>query len=70
PTDEERSRLIRGFLGSPEAARFGLDSVADTEPRSGRPTRIEVFYPALPILMELCSFHVWAGTGPWHTGES
>lgn len=31
PTDEERSRLIRGFLGSPEAARFGLDSVADAE---------------------------------------
>ncbi|MFJ8578913.1 hypothetical protein [Micromonospora sp. NPDC093277] len=31
PTDEERTRLVRAFLGSPEAARFGLDAVADAE---------------------------------------
>ncbi|MFE9694147.1 hypothetical protein [Micromonospora sp. NPDC005806] len=31
PTDEDRTRLVRGFLGSPEAATFGLDLVADTE---------------------------------------
>ncbi|MFU8872379.1 hypothetical protein [Micromonospora sp. SL4-19] len=31
PTDEERTRLVRAFLGSPEAARFGLDTVADAE---------------------------------------
>ncbi|MGR6316511.1 hypothetical protein Q2K19_10500 [Micromonospora soli] len=31
PTDEERSRLVRGFLGSPEATRFGLDAVADAD---------------------------------------
>ncbi|MEU4367226.1 hypothetical protein [Micromonospora chersina] len=30
-TDEVRTRLIRAFLGSPEAARFGLDQVADGE---------------------------------------
>ncbi|GGR67745.1 hypothetical protein GCM10010169_09270 [Micromonospora fulviviridis] len=30
-TDEVRTRLIRGFLGSPEAVRFGLDQVADGE---------------------------------------
>ncbi|MFI6331387.1 hypothetical protein ACIBBG_24160 [Micromonospora chersina] len=30
-TDEVRSRLVRAFLGSPEAARFGLDRVADGE---------------------------------------
>lgn len=29
--DEERTRLVRGFLGSPEAARLKLDSVADAE---------------------------------------
>ncbi|MFD2763997.1 hypothetical protein [Micromonospora eburnea] len=31
PTDEERTRLVRAFLGSPEAARFGLDAVADAD---------------------------------------
>jgi len=31
PTDEERTRLVRAFLGSPEAARFALDAVADAE---------------------------------------
>ncbi len=31
PTDEERSVLLRAFLGSPEAARFGLDRVPDGE---------------------------------------
>ncbi|GHJ50908.1 hypothetical protein Nm8I071_02150 [Nonomuraea sp. TT08I-71] len=30
-TDEVRTRLIRAFLGSPEAVRFGLDRVADGE---------------------------------------
>ncbi|MDZ5445517.1 hypothetical protein U2F26_22760 [Micromonospora sp. 4G57] len=30
-TEQERTRLVRGFLGSPEAARFGLDAVADAE---------------------------------------
>ncbi|GAA4566357.1 hypothetical protein GCM10023176_16330 [Micromonospora coerulea] len=30
-TEAERTRLIRGFLGAPEAARFGLDAVADAE---------------------------------------
>ncbi|MEW2326586.1 hypothetical protein AB0880_02080 [Micromonospora chersina] len=30
-TDEVRTRLIRAFLGSPEAVRFGLDQVADGE---------------------------------------
>ncbi|MFG2056480.1 hypothetical protein ACGFI9_20900 [Micromonospora sp. NPDC048930] len=30
-TDEERTRLVRGFLGSPEAARFGLDAATDAE---------------------------------------
>ncbi|OHX04890.1 hypothetical protein [Micromonospora sp. WMMB235] len=31
PTDEERTRLVRAFLDSPEAARFGLPEVADGE---------------------------------------
>ncbi|MFU8853770.1 hypothetical protein ACNAW0_22700 [Micromonospora sp. SL1-18] len=31
PTDEERTRLVRAFLGSPEAARFGLDAIPDAE---------------------------------------
>ncbi|MEU8069281.1 MULTISPECIES: hypothetical protein [unclassified Micromonospora] len=31
PTDEERTRLVRVFLDSPEAARFGLPEVADGE---------------------------------------
>ncbi|ADU05688.1 hypothetical protein AB0N38_12435 [Micromonospora aurantiaca] len=31
PTDEERTRLIRAFLDSPEATRFGLPEVADGE---------------------------------------
>ncbi|MEU2613755.1 hypothetical protein ABZ570_19515 [Micromonospora sp. NPDC007271] len=31
PTDEERTRLVRVFLGSPEAARFGLHAVADDD---------------------------------------
>ncbi|SCE68443.1 hypothetical protein GA0074695_0289 [Micromonospora viridifaciens] len=31
PTDEERTRLVRAFLGSPEAARFGLNAVADND---------------------------------------
>ncbi|MFI7156431.1 MULTISPECIES: hypothetical protein [unclassified Micromonospora] len=31
PTDEERTRLIRAFLDSPEASRFGLPEVADGE---------------------------------------
>jgi hypothetical protein len=30
-TDEARTRLIRAFLASPEAVRFGLDRVADGE---------------------------------------
>lgn len=30
-SDEARTRLIRAFLGSPEAVRFGLDRVADGE---------------------------------------
>ncbi|WP_431943170.1 hypothetical protein [Micromonospora marina] len=30
-TDEERTRLVRAFLDSPEAARFGLPEVADGE---------------------------------------
>ncbi|MEU1687169.1 hypothetical protein [Micromonospora sp. NPDC005707] len=30
-TDEARTRLVRAFLGSPEAVRFGLDRVADGE---------------------------------------
>ncbi|MGW5671171.1 hypothetical protein [Micromonospora sp. NPDC003776] len=30
-SDEERTRLVRGFLGSPEAARLGLDTVPDAE---------------------------------------
>ncbi|MGC3858918.1 hypothetical protein ACPSM1_01860 [Micromonospora chersina] len=30
-TDEVRTRLVRAFLGSPEAVRFGLDRVADGE---------------------------------------
>ncbi|MEW2444870.1 hypothetical protein [Micromonospora marina] len=30
-TDEERTRLVRTFLDSPEAARFGLPEVADGE---------------------------------------
>ncbi|NES26013.1 hypothetical protein GCE86_26285 [Micromonospora terminaliae] len=30
-TDETRTRLVRAFLGSPEAVRFGLDRVADGE---------------------------------------
>ncbi len=30
-TDAERTRLVRGFLGSPEAARFGLDAATDAE---------------------------------------
>lgn len=30
-TDEERTRLVRGFLGSPEAARLGLAAVTDAE---------------------------------------
>ncbi|MFG1657784.1 hypothetical protein ACGFIY_14770 [Micromonospora chersina] len=30
-SDEVRTRLIRAFLGSPEAVRFGLDRVADGE---------------------------------------
>ncbi|MDW3845109.1 hypothetical protein NMK34_00630 [Micromonospora sp. BRA006-A] len=31
PTDEERTRLVRAFLDSPEATRFGLPEVADGE---------------------------------------
>ncbi|MGV9763220.1 hypothetical protein [Micromonospora tulbaghiae] len=31
PTDEERTRLVRAFLDSPEAARFALPEVADGE---------------------------------------
>ncbi|MDO3683758.1 hypothetical protein [Micromonospora sp. C28ISP2-4] len=31
PTDEERTRLVRAFLDSPEANRFGLPEVADGE---------------------------------------
>ncbi|MGC4894413.1 hypothetical protein [Micromonospora sp. DT31] len=31
PTDEERTRLVRAFLNSPEATRFGLPEVADGE---------------------------------------
>ncbi|OKI67898.1 hypothetical protein [Micromonospora sp. CB01531] len=31
PTDAERTRLVRAFLAAPEAARFGLDTVADAE---------------------------------------
>ncbi|MCW3813698.1 hypothetical protein ONA91_04395 [Micromonospora sp. DR5-3] len=30
-TDAERTRLVRAFLAAPEAARFGLDAVADAE---------------------------------------
>ncbi|MET8832296.1 hypothetical protein ABZV78_00035 [Micromonospora sp. NPDC004540] len=30
-TDEARTRLVRAFLGAPEAVRFGLDRVADGE---------------------------------------
>ncbi|MCW3840235.1 hypothetical protein ONA70_09015 [Micromonospora yasonensis] len=30
-TEAERTRLVRGFLGSPEAARFGLDAATDAE---------------------------------------
>ncbi|MFC0100832.1 hypothetical protein ACFFKH_25365 [Micromonospora marina] len=30
-TDEERTRMVRAFLDSPEAARFGLPEVADGE---------------------------------------
>ncbi|MFR9777935.1 hypothetical protein ACL02O_18015 [Micromonospora sp. MS34] len=30
-SDEERTRLVRSFLGSPEARRLGLDAVTDAE---------------------------------------